>query len=161
MVESSPQIFDRKSPRAEFHDYSGGDYFITICTSDKKHYFGEIVDGEMRYSAVGQQAYDCLATLATHYKYIDVPLFVVMPNHVHAVIRIMEGDGVPKYRTALGVVVGGYKQAVTRFARRNNIEFNWQSRYHDHIIRNNKDGNNIEEYIRNNPARWDADCFNK
>lgn len=35
----------RKSPRADFHDYSGGDYFITICTKNKSHYFGEITNG--------------------------------------------------------------------------------------------------------------------
>ncbi|MBD5234041.1 MAG: hypothetical protein HDS65_07685 [Bacteroidales bacterium] len=66
---------------------------------------------------------------------------------------------VPTQRTALSVVVGGYKQAVTMFARRNNIAFNWQGRYHDHIIRGAHDGNRIDEYIENNVARWDADCY--
>lgn len=65
----------------------------------------------------------------------------------------------PTVRTALSVVVGGLKRAVTLFARRNNIEFDWQSRYHDHIIRGANDGNRIAEYIENNVTRWDADCF--
>lgn len=59
---------------------------------------------------------------------------------------------IPTIRTALGVVVGEYKQAVTCHARRNNIEFGWQSRYHDHIIRGTRDGNLISEYIENNVA---------
>lgn len=86
-----------------------------------------------------------------------------MPNHIHAIICIKEpADApgcVPPIRTALGVIVGGYKQAVTRFARRNNIVFGWQSRFHDHIIRGLKDGNNIAEYIETNIARWDSDCY--
>lgn len=46
------------------------------------------------------------------------------------------------------------------YARRNNIDFGWQSRYHDHIIRGAHDGNRIADYIKNNVARWGADCFN-
>lgn len=60
----------------------------------------------------------------------------------------------------LGNIVGAIKADVTRFARRNDIEFNWQSRFHDHIIRGTHDGNRITEYIENNAARWDSDCFN-
>ncbi|MDE7148551.1 MAG: transposase, partial [Duncaniella sp.] len=104
-----------------------------------------------------------LETLHTHYPYAETLLFVVMPNHIHAIIRITEPadapGSIPTIRTALGVIVGGYKQSVTRFARRNNIEFNWQSRYHDHIIRGTTDGNNIADYILNNVARWNSDCF--
>ena len=162
--EPHPATFpQRKNIRAEFHDYSGGDYFVTICTRDKIHYFGEIMNGKMEFSAIGKEAFHCMATLATHYSYVEVLLFVVMPNHVHAIISIRErADApgcIPTVRTALGVVVGGYKQAVTRFARRNNIEFGWQSRYHDHIIRGIDDGNRISEYIENNVARWANDCF--
>lgn len=153
----------RKNLRAEFHDYSGGDYFVTICTLDKKCLFGKIIDGEMKFSKLGKFADDALRALAEHYKYVEVPLFVVMPNHVHAIICIRErADApgcIPAIRTALGVVVGGYKQSVTRFARRNNIEFNWQSRYHDHIIRGSRDGNRIAAYIENNVARWAYDCY--
>ncbi len=171
--------------RAEFHDYSGGEYFVTICTRDKIHYFGKIIDGVMIVSTVGKFAHYAMETLHTHYSYVEVPLFVVMPNHIHAIICIRENTGnpaatnkddlpdahapvtqksdapgcIPTIRTALGVVVGGFKQAVTRFARRNSIEFGWQKRYHDHIIRGATDGNRIAEYIETNVARWSNDCF--
>ena len=160
-VHKYPQ---RRNIRAEFHNYSGGDYFVTICTRNKEHYFGKITNGEMHFSIIGEFANQALENLNTHYySYVEVPMFVVMPNHVHAVITIRErADApgcIPTIRTALGVVVGGYKQAVTRFARRNNIEFGWQSRYYDHIIRGTHDGNMISEYIANNVARWADDCF--
>jgi REP element-mobilizing transposase RayT len=91
---------------------------------------------------------------------MQVIQYVVMPNHIHALITINDTPNRPQDREVLGVVVGGLKQAVTRFARRNNIEFDWQKRFHDHIIRSYRDGNNISEYIANNVANWGADCFN-
>lgn len=155
----------RNSYRARFHDYSGGKYFITICTKDKIHYFGKIFDGEMHFSEIGQFAVNFLDNLSKHYSYADVPQFVVMPNHIHAVIFIETKPGeeiiMPQTRSALSVVVGGFKQAVTCFARRNNYEFGWQERYHDHIIRGLKDGNQISDYIEKNVILWDLDCFNK
>ena len=78
----------RKSPRADFHDYSCGDYFVTICTHDKRHYFGEVDNGEMRLSAIGEFVDAELAGLSSHYPYSDVLMWVVMPNHLHAIIHI-------------------------------------------------------------------------
>jgi len=146
----------RKNIRAKFHDYSGGIYFVTICTYNKFHFFGEIYDGKMHLSDLGMFAHNSLQELPSHYSYVEVPLFVVMPNHIHAIIAIdpCEEANLPTIRTALGVVVGGYKQAVTRYARRNNIVFDWQSRYYDHIIRNASDGNQIADYIQTNVIRW-------
>lgn len=153
----------RKNIRAEFHNYSGGDYFVTICTREKKCYFGKIEDGNMKFSRIGEYAHNSLETLCTHYNYVEVPLFVVMPNHIHAIICIRERadapGSIPTIRSGLGVVVGGFKQAVTRYARRNDIDFGWQSRYHDHIIRGSRDGNLIAEYIENNVVSWETDCF--
>lgn len=159
----------RKSPRATFHDYSGGDYFITICTHNKKHYFGKIINNKMHYSKIGFFADCALKKLYTHYSYVEVPLYVIMPNHVHAIIVIKDkapdadtadaSGSIPTKRSALGVVIGGYKQSVTRFAKSNGIEFKWQSRYHDHIIRGWHDGNRIADYIINNVARWNNDCY--
>lgn len=69
------------------------------------------------------------------------------------------GPCVPTERTALSVVIGGFKRAVTLYGRRNNINFGWQSRYHDHIVRDFNDFNRIGEYIRNNIGKWEEDCF--
>lgn len=154
-----------KNIRTSFHNYSGGEYFITICTKEKHHYFGKITNGKMFFSKLGQYAHSAMETLATHYSYVEVPLFVIMPNHVHAIIMIRQRTDapgcIPTIRTALSVVVGGYKQSVTMFARRNGIIFEWQPRYHDHIIRGVADGNKIADYIENNIIHWDTDCFNK
>ncbi|MDE6296421.1 MAG: transposase [Muribaculaceae bacterium] len=155
---------NRKSPRADFHDYSGGDYFITICTEGKAHFFGEIKNNSLFPSRIGKVVHEKIESIPKHYPYAKILNYVVMPNHIHAIIRIDESSDasgcVPTSRSALSVVVGGFKQSVTVFARRNNISFGWQSRYHDHIIRNEKDALKISTYIDNNIAFWDNDCFN-
>ncbi len=154
---------ERKSPRADFHNYSGGLYFVTICTRDKIHYFGKIVNGKMLYTPTGDFCVRQLEQISTHYPYAEVLQFVVMPNHVHVIIRICEKSDapgcIPTIRMALGVVIGGFKQSVTLFARRNNFNFAWQGRYHDHIIRGKSDSKNISDYIDTNIERWDKDCF--
>lgn len=164
---------ERKSPRAPFHNYSGGEYFITVCTSNKKHYFGHINTiraqepcvrpNEMNFTPIGEYCHKQLESLPIHYPYATVPIFTVMPNHVHAIICINSNRThepcVPTERTALSVIIGGFKRAVTLFARRNSIEFAWQSRYHDHIIRNSQEGLKISKYIENNILNWANDCF--
>ena len=158
MNETYPQ---RKSPRATFHDYKVGDYFVTICTKGKQHFFGKIINGEMYLSSIGTFADRQFASISEHYPYAQALLWVVMPNHVHAIIRIDDERKQEAGRSPLSRVVGGMKRAVTLYAQQNHIEFGWQSRYHDHIIRGTRDGNNIAEYITTNVARWDSDCFNE
>ena len=63
------------------------------------------------------------------------------------------------HNSRLAVLIGGIKAHVTRHANKHDIEFGWQNRYHEHIIRGSHDGNRIAEYIENNVARWDIDCF--
>ena len=59
----------------------------------------------------------------------------------------------------LSVCIGSFKSAVTKYANENNITFAWQSRYHDHIIRNQNEMNKIAQYIINNPAKWELDRY--
>ena len=164
-AENQKKFPCRKSPRAYFHDYSGGAYFIMICTEDKAHYFGEIIGGEMIFSAIGKFCEKQFMDIQFHYPYIEIPLYTVMPNHVHALVIISDKHQrthepcVPTFRTLLSVMVAGLKRSVTMYARRNNILFGWQARYHDRIIRNMEENNRITEYIQNNVSRWDSDCF--
>jgi REP element-mobilizing transposase RayT len=59
----------------------------------------------------------------------------------------------------LASIIRGYKTAVTKHARLNNINFDWQPRYYDHIIRNMDAYNKISEYIVANPSKWIDDKF--
>ena len=180
------------SARAQWHDYNGGAYFITICTAHRRHYFGFIENDQMHYSEIGQYAFDNLQNIQTHYPYAEIPLFQVMPNHLHAVVFI-DGDipvqtrratslpddttqsvltrratslpdgekmqKIAKKQGLLSVCMGGLKSAVTNYAHTNNIDFAWQARFHDHIIRDTNEMNRIADYIENNVANWKSDCF--
>ncbi len=82
----------RKTPRLRSFDYSSsGSYFITICTKDREHLFGEIVDGEMFLSEWGRIANDKISVTNQHRQDAGITIthFVVMPNHVHLIIQIV------------------------------------------------------------------------
>jgi len=83
------------SSRASWHNYNGGVYFVTICTKNREHYFGEIACNQalspssvMHLSAVGGYVDEQLRNVSSHYPYAQIPLWVVMPNHVHAIVVI-------------------------------------------------------------------------
>ncbi len=89
----NPLSRKRKSIRLKEFDYSQpGAYFVTICTRDREHIFGEIVDGEMRLNANGQIVEECWETLPSHYPNMELDAFIVMPNHVHGIIVIHDDD---------------------------------------------------------------------
>lgn len=191
------------SARADWHEYDGGVYFVTICTQNREHYFGEIGknnndEPKMELTPIGQFAEEQLRNVTQHYPYAEIPLWVIMPNHVHAIVVIndtncrdvarnvsannLENNNLdvarnvstvavddfgkneymaqksPKYGT-LSVVMRGIKSAVTKFANDNNISFAWQTRFFDHIVRNQNEMNSIAEYIENNVAKWESDKF--
>ena len=74
--------------RATWHDYKGGSYFVTICTQDRDPYFGRIIDGQIIYSDLGLSANDCLQQIPSHFPDAEIPEWIVMPNHIHAIIII-------------------------------------------------------------------------
>ena len=178
----------RKSPRAKWLEYNEGVYFLTICTLNHVHYFGTIVDGEMCLSAVGAFLQNELEHVEQHHPHVSVLQYVVMPNHVHAIVEI--GEKIPHdatrcdsenthhatrcvptceervekkiqcgKRPLLSSFVGSLKAAVTRYAHSIAMPFAWQTRYHDHAIRGVDDCNKIAAYIDNNVANWKTDCF--
>ena len=88
------------SARAAWHDYNGGAYFVTICTHNREHYLGEITNGVMCLSEMGQIAAQCMDEVHCHFPHVDVPIYVIMPNHVHAIIIINDGCSVETHNHA-------------------------------------------------------------
>lgn len=78
----------RKSPRATWHDYNGGRYFVTFCTKNHELYFGDVVDGRMELSEIGEYALQCIEKIPKINDNVAVPEFVVMPNHIHMIVII-------------------------------------------------------------------------
>ncbi len=210
-----------KSARAQWHDYSCGDYFITICTAEREHYFGEIVNGEMQLTEIGKYADECVKQIEILHSDVSVPSYVIMPNHIHLIVIVdavtpdlaktpnvvvetpyydvstttprhdvstttphgvsttTPHHHVPTNKTTtnktieknkimqsiankcgrLSHVISRFKSAVTRYANENNISFKWQTRFHDHIIRNQNELNRIAQYIEENPYNWTTDDY--
>ena len=70
-------------------DYgSNAAYFVTICVANRAHVFGDILNGEMKLSSIGQSAQDCWYEIPAHFPFVELGAFVVMPNHVHGIIII-------------------------------------------------------------------------
>jgi len=62
-------------------------------------------------------------------------------------------------KNTISSIVGSYKSAVTKHAHRLGFEFDWQLRFHDHIIRNDAEYQRINDYIESNPDHWEEDKF--
>ena len=180
---------NRKTIRLQTWDYRWtGAYFITICTKNKEYYFGDIKNGRMRLSQVGVIADILWYEIKNRVKNIELGEFVVMPNHVHGILILNEdninidnnvgtlGNVGTLHATSLpdkngymssispkshsvSNIIRSYKSAVTKHANRLGFESAWQSRFHDHIIRDEKSFDMISDYIINNPSKWEEDKF--
>ena len=157
----------RKNTRLAYYDYNApGYYFITFCTEEKKNMLCHIVgtglpDGPRIYdTAYGKVARKQLDKMAELYKGVRLEKYVIMPNHIHLLLRITEecgpsGRPVPTQNSKISMFVGTFKRFCNREYGRNM----WQYRSHDHVIRNERDYQRIWNYIEGNPARWTEDCF--
>ncbi len=179
MSRFNPDIHHRRSVRLKGYDYSQvGVYFVTICAHNRECLFGEIVEmvgkQEMVLNEFGQVVQDEWVRSAEIRAEIALGEFVVMPNHFHGIVRIVNdrrGDRpvaqMPVATTipgpqpkSIGALLAGFKSAVTK--RINEIRKSpgvpvWQRNYHEHIIRNDADYNRIAEYVAANPQRWIED----
>ncbi len=177
------------SARLKNWDYSSSAaYFVTICTKNRIHFFGEVINGEMILNDLGQIVENEWVKTIEMRPDMNLELgeFVVMPNHFHGIIiignnqynsKLNGNDGrdamhgvstMPSPSSGefgiqsknLASIIRGFKSAVTTYARKNNnLDFGWQARYHDHIIRNELSFERIQNYIINNPSKWNEDKF--
>lgn len=162
-------LYSRKSPRLAGYDYrQSGAYFITICTKDREHYFGEIVDWEMICNDLWKYTYDCWSKIKEYFPFVNLRDFICMPNHIHGVLLIDNIEFEPSERYiskfeyqkwSLGHIVRGFKIWITKYANSNNMPFARQWRYYDHIIRDDEAYQNISNYIKNNPKNRKDDWF--
>ncbi len=209
-----------ESTRAQWWDYGwNGSYFITICTKNRKHFFGKIKNAQFIPSPAGQLAENIWLDIPEKFPYANLDEFQVMPNHIHGIIILDNNqppqesnpspqESIPPPQESIpsppesnpspqkfipppqesnpppqesipppqGGFAGGknpmvnenisrilrwYKGRCSYEIHKTNAEFAWQSRFHDHIIRNELEYRRIVNYIINNPANWEEDEFSK
>jgi putative transposase len=237
------------SARLKGYDYGqNGAYFITICTKDRIHYFGDIPPVETQYlasdltnktqgiaslrtnrSVIGEIAQQYWSDIPKYFPFVELDGFVVMPNHIHGIIIINKDElkngtvetqylasgltdktqdiaddkmqdiaddktqdiaddktqsiagnktqsiagnktqsiagnkaqGIASLRgnkfgpqsNNLASIIRGFKSGVKSYATRNKIEFLWQERFYDRIIRDADEIERIREYIYENPLK--------
>lgn len=193
-----------ESSRLVDWDYSfTGYYFITICTYDRKDYFGHIKNSKMVLSKIGRVAYDYWQEIPTHFPFVTLDEFIIMSNHLHGILTINDVDNTrrdaiyrvspikqnvpstnktagPTNKTAFTITKksnqkGGItgidnpmlNKSISRIIRwykgrctfeinknYNNINFSWQPRFYDSVIRIEQDLMRIRKYIRDNPRKY-------
>jgi putative transposase len=177
-----PEKHHRRSIRLKGYDYAQpGAYFVTICVRERECALGHVEGGETILSDFGQAAHDFWAQVPIHFPNTSTDTFVVMPNHVHAIIVINDPNGTGAATTStctgaattplqagigqptLGQIVAYYKYQTTKHINR--IRGNagapfWQRGFYEHIIRNNRELDAIRRYITNNPLKWQLDRDN-
>ncbi len=90
MSEKFKNKYRIASTRLQTWDYGwNGAYFITICTQNRECFFGDIVDGNMRLSETGKIAHKFWIEIPDHFSFVKLGEFVVMPNHVHGIVIII------------------------------------------------------------------------
>ncbi len=85
-----PYLHHRRSIRLKGYDYSqNGAYFITICTQDRENCFGEIINVQIVHNDAAHMVGKWYNELTNKYPNIELDEFVIMPNHFHCIIQII------------------------------------------------------------------------
>jgi len=166
----------RRALRLSEYDYSAaGCYFVTLCTHQRRNLFwvaqnvGALHEAPVvPLSRFGQAVDGFVKELPKRFPNITVEKYVVMPNHVHLLLSLSDDGGralreAPlRRRPELAKVVGYLKmnasKAIHQMAPNLRV---WQTRYYDHVVRDEHDFLRIWRYIDENPARWELDEYNQ
>ena len=151
----------RKNIRLKDYDYSSsGAYFITICTQNRRNFFGDVVGAiinRLSLSKCGYVAENAIKGISNHYDGVAVDKYVVMPNHIHMIIFLNNHD--KNGRLVIAPTISTVIQQMKRHVSKQIGYPIWQKSYHDHIIRDEADYLRIWQYIDENPAKWAEDEY--
>lgn len=166
-----------------------GLYYITICTHDMQKFFGEIKNGSVILSDAGKIVDVEWLNNAVVRENVILDEYVVMPNHFHGIIALekipvksslkesrrefetVRNDLETTHRVvstgasktlkpnSIGSIIGQFKSKCTKRIAVFNSSFVWQGRFHDRVIRSEKELDNIRAYIHYNPQKWSKDEF--
>jgi putative transposase len=166
---------ERKTTRLLDYDYTqAGVYFFTVCVKEWKRVLGEVVGEDVVLTKEGEIVQAAWNELPEHYEDIKLDAYVVMPNHVHGIVWIIEaketrvGEGLrpsPTKKTkrhGLPEIVRAFKSFSAR--KINELRCTqgqpfWQRSFYDHIIRDDEDLYNHRKYIQENPLKWSLDEY--
>ena len=160
----------RRPTRLRSYNYSApGAYFVTICTHNRKHLLSHIIGANHDSPAYaltpyGEYAKYIIENIPQQF-HINIDKYVIMPNHIHILLQIIDCDEIraireSPLRSVVSKYIGYLKMRVAKNIHKTFPETKvWQRSYHDHIIRNKYDYEKIWNYIDTNVLKWELDCF--
>ncbi|MDD3244299.1 MAG: transposase [Eubacteriales bacterium] len=159
------ELVKRKRLRLAGYDYSSnGAYFVTVCTYNREQILGDIDVGQglcfCRLSPIGRIVQDEIQNITNRYPDVKIDKYVVMPNHIHLILRLARQEQSPC--PTIGDVICVIKSISTKNANKTEQKAGrkiWQGRFHDHIIRSDAEYQKIWQYIDESPSKWEEDGF--
>ena len=164
-MDKEKDLPKRKHPRLANYDYSSaGAYFVTMCTQNRRCVLSHIVGRGLapaetigiEYTSFGESAEKQLCLLEHRYPYLAVDQYVIMPNHIHAIMILNDETAAgASPRPTITDIVCAYKSLTTRECKKNGFDGKlFQTSFYEHIIRGREDYEELVKYICENPIRW-------
>ena len=173
MSRKESSLPDRRSVRLPEYDYAqAGAYFVSVCSAARECIFGQITDENMVPNAFGRIVEDEWLKTQSLRPGIVIDAYVVMPNHFHGILWIMDDPSGTARRAptverfaaptvrSLPTIIRAFKSSTTRSINRLRATLGgafWQRGFHDRVIRNERELTAKREYILNNPLQWALD----
>ena len=171
----------RKHPRLKNFDYSdNGYYFITICSIEGKHLFSKIINENqvvgrglapaerqyygtvVQYTRYGLIAEQQLFALEKRFSHVTVDKYVIMPNHIHAILILKDKTAGASPRPTLTDIVCAYKSLTVRECQKYDLqkgETVFQNSFYERVIRDEASYYQLWQYIDENPLKWNLDKY--
>jgi REP element-mobilizing transposase RayT len=166
---------NRRSIRLWYANYSAqGLCFVTICTFERRCTLGTVRGHRFLPSELGELARECWVAIPNHFARVKLDKFVVMPNHLHGILvlyphvgaqhccALSEGPDRKMLPGSLGAIVRSFKAIVARRAHKE-LGYRgpiWQRNYFERIVRDSDELAKTQQYISENPRRWELDADN-
>ena len=155
---------NRRNIRLKGYDYNvPGVYFLTICVENRKCVLSRIVgtnilDGpKIELLPYGTIVAKYINQLNEFYEHLSVDSYVIMPNHIHILLRVTDRPSGTPVPTAQNSKISHFVSTLKRFCNKEYEKNIWQARSYDHVIRDQADYDQHLQYIYNNPFRWQED----
>ena len=163
-MNKESELPKRRHTRLKKYDYSSaGAYFVTICTKNRKCVFSHIAEREQGYAeaaetehtAYGRIAENQLLLLKKRYPFLSIDKYVIMPDHIHAIIVLSDETAGASPRPTIADIICAYKSLTTRECKNSGFKgILFQDSFYEHIIRGCEDYEETVKYIHENPIRW-------
>ena len=163
-MDKEKELPQRKPTRLKNFDYSSaGAYFVTICIRDRMNILSEIAVGEglappeitVKLKPCGEVVKEQLQLIEARFPSVTIEDYVIMPDHIHAVIFLQKKAGGASPSPTLDDVVCAFKSLTSRSCKQKfGIEKMFQRSSAEHIVRDRDDYETRRNYIYENPMRW-------